>query len=318
MLVSATKLEIFDIILGRSTTLSITTSMDTWLTNSPTRIVGVRKRKVPPSYGRDDRRRKRILERTDQQPCSTSSRAFNLRQKVTQSHHGSNLSTRLPEPQNRCSQLERLPTEILHRIFCEASDPALSLASLPLTRVFNSMHLQLQYVRTCTNPSKVFAMRFFTERFLKAYEARYGILNASGCIIPVRFSARPWPAHHLNVIRMLAERGASVQNEIEAHRENLVQAIAHYRGAELLSVLSVVPDFKAHHLAVRKAIRAARSEKEGLELCKKLVDCGADISNSEIWKAALGRKEDGFVQFLIEHGAPPVEVLGELGGRQHS
>lgn len=152
---------------------------------------------------------------------------------------------------------------------------------------------------------------------MQAYEERYGTLDATGCVIPGRLSAQPWPTQNLNAIKMLAQRGATAQNEMEAHRENLVQSIAHYRGQDLLSALSHISDFKAHPTAVRKAIRSARSVDEGLSLCKLLVKvCGADISTADVWRAALGRKEDDFVQFLIDHGTPPVEVLGELGGRQ--
>lgn len=287
--------------------------MDMWTTlGAPTGIKGIRKRKLRPLS--DDRQ----LHRHPIGPISRRYASSSVRDSRDATQQTTTMSRKRPEPpRKRRSKLEVLPTEILHRIFCEASCPAFSLASLPLTRVFNSKHLQLDYVRGCTDLSIVFTMRFFTKSFLHFYEERHGALDATGCVIPGRLSAHPWPMDNLDLIKMLAQRGATLRRDLNAHRENLVQAIAHYRGLDLLSALNNVSDFEAHSAAVWKAIRAARSAEESLTLCRVLVeDCKADISDSNVWRAALARKDGGFVQFLLEHGTPPVEVLGELGDRQ--
>ncbi|TGZ79293.1 hypothetical protein EX30DRAFT_365426 [Ascodesmis nigricans] len=219
-------------------------------------------------------------------------------------------------PSHTLSSLERLPTELLHRIFCDAGCAALASASISLAHVFKSRHLQLRYLYLHPDElSSLVVMRFFTPAFLEEYERRHGQIDASDLSIPSALSAHPWTSSRLQLLRTLVLRGGSYEGELDHHRENLQDAIRAGQGQMVADTLLTDTTFKPNTAAVEVAISEVDDVEDCLTLCTLLVDGGAPVEGVNVWKAALARQGNELVQFLLKSAAPPVEVLGQLAGR---
>lgn len=209
------------------------------------------------------------------------------------------------------SRLESLPTELLHKIFSECHNPSLPASSRHLARTLNSPSLHLSFVRSMPPTTETLSMRFFTHEFLVTYEQRFpssSPLDLSTAYLPVhRLLSAPWDPARVQFFTELARRGAKLDPaEREEHLSTLHDAVAASR-RDAVSALVCAAGLRADAESLRLAVGM-----EDVVVMQMLCEAGAPAHDAGVWKSAMKVNRAG-LEFVLEKGLPPGEVLGEVG-----
>lgn len=256
------------------------------------------------------------------------------------SHHNTPKRRRLGSDTPICSShiklssFERLPTEILQKIFLDALNPALAEASLTLARVLTGRHLQRQYLRVHRKSpmdlSKIFGYKFFTDSFLTDYENHFSErLDATGAFIPSSIAAQPTDKATGDNSQLLCskmiERGARWdQDESDRVLEHVYQALMKGRKDVVFAVFeddSLLANSECLKLALQysgnaEIYQGVDYSNGDLRLYDLLVGKGARTDSLDVWNAALEIPEEKARQqaldWLLKKAAPPSDVLGRF------